>query len=151
MIDETKAAHGSATDRRVLRRQRRADATRRRALSPWRILFMVLTLPVTVAGIALGIYLRTSEYDRTGAMMHLWALAGCEAARSVGLGPMRKGQLGYHERNDPDGNGIACETGATDRFNAPAPVQSVAPRPDRSNSQTQRKIGAAKFVRPQVD
>jgi len=107
---------------------------------------MVLSLPVTVAGIALGVYLRTSEYDRTGAMMHLWALAGCEAAQSVGLGPMRRGQLGYHTRNDPDGDGIACETGPVYRPQGVVPVQSARPAPEQD--QARRRVGTAKFVRP---
>jgi len=80
--------------------------------------------------------------------MHLVALAGCDAARSVGLGPMRKGELGYHQRNDPDGDGIACQTGQVAQYSRPKPVQSVLPGPDPSRNQAQRRVGTAKFVRP---
>ncbi|UWR07608.1 MULTISPECIES: excalibur calcium-binding domain-containing protein [Ruegeria] len=135
-----------APDPRLARRQRKADALRRHALSPLRILLMVLALPLTTGMIALGVYLRTSDLERTEAVMHLVALAGCDAARSVGLGPMREGQLGYHKRNDPDGDGIACEssvraaTRSAVPVQAPASTQSAAPKP--------RAVGNAKFVRP---
>ncbi len=131
---------------RSIRRRRKAEALRRHALSPIRILLMVLLLPVTTGVIALGVYVRISDYERTEAVMHLVALAGCDAARSVGLGPMREGELGYHKRNDPDGDGIACEAGAVRRTQGPAPVQ-FAPS-DPMPAQTQRRVGSAKFVRP---
>ncbi len=70
-----------AQDPRLARRQRKADALRRHALSPLRILLMVLALPLTTGMIALGVYLRTSDLERTEAVMHLVALAGCDAAR----------------------------------------------------------------------
>ena len=125
---------------RVIQRHRRADATRRKALSPLRIITMVLALPLTTAAIAFGVYMRTSDFERTEALMHLIALAGCDAAHAVGLGKMHKGQPGYHARNDPDGNGVACESGGTAKpsFNAPR----------QSENTGSRMVGGAKFVRP---
>lgn len=133
-------------DPRLARRHQKADALRRHALSPWRILLMVLALPLTTGMIALGVYLRTSDLERTEAIMHLVALAGCDAARTVGLGPMRKGQLGYHKRNDPDGNGVACESRPQAKRRAIAPTQSAAPASNTASKQ--RTVGNAKFVRP---
>ncbi len=125
---------------RIIQRHRRADATRRKALSPLRIITMVLALPLTTAAIAFGVYMRTSDFERTEALMHLIALAGCDAAHAVGLGQMRKGQPGYHTRNDPDGNGVACESNgmAKPSFNAPR----------QSENTGSRMVGGAKFVRP---
>ena len=57
--------------RRSIRRQRRADEQRRRALSPVRILVMVLALPLTTAIIAVGTYFRATERDRPEAVLHL--------------------------------------------------------------------------------
>ena len=91
-------------DLQPTRRQRRADALRRKALSPFRIIVMVLALPLTTGIIAVNIYLRTSDFDRNGAVMHLIALAGCDAMHTLGFGPFRKGYPGYHKRYDPDGD-----------------------------------------------
>ncbi len=90
------------------RRHRRAEATRRHALSPLRILVMVLLLPLTTVLIATGVFLRLSGFEREEAVIHLIALAGCDATQSLGVGPFYEGQAGYHKRNDPDGDGVAC-------------------------------------------
>ncbi|MGV6805618.1 MAG: excalibur calcium-binding domain-containing protein [Ruegeria sp.] len=140
------ASESSIADPRLARRQRKADALRRRALSPFRILLMVLALPLTTGVIALGVYMRTSDLERTEALMHLVALAGCDAARTVGLGPMREGQLGYHKRNDPDGDGVACETRLQASPRGAVPVRSATPA--QSSAPKVRAVGNAKFVRP---
>ena len=101
-------------DLTLTRRQRRAETLRRRALSPFRITLMVLALPLTTGIIAVNIYLRTSDFDQSGAVMHLIALAGCDATQALGLGPFRKGYPGYHKRYDPDcehkGDGRPCRS-----------------------------------------
>ncbi|MEM9124605.1 MAG: excalibur calcium-binding domain-containing protein [Pseudomonadota bacterium] len=130
----------SAPNQPRSRRERRADETRRKALSPMRIVLMILALPVTTIVIAAGVFLRTSEFDRTESVIHLIALAGCDAAAAVGGGPFYEGEAGYHARNDPDGDGVACSPQAQPRG------QTAAAQ--RSTPQSQRSVGNAKFVRP---
>ncbi len=122
------------------KRQLRAEATRRKALSPFRISLMLLALPVTTLLLAANIYIRTSEYDRNGAILHLIALTGCSAPEAIGFGPFRKGYAGYHERYDPDGNGVSCEISGS--------VQVQSTPAQRSNDAPVRSVGNAKFVRP---
>lgn len=100
---------------------------------------MVLALPLTTGIIAIGTYMRASDKDRPEAVLHLVALAGCDATRALGFGAFREGEAGYHKRNDPDGDGVACG--------------SAAPRPTWTASQgvqapKQRTVGTAKFLKP---
>ncbi|WP_171234889.1 excalibur calcium-binding domain-containing protein [Ruegeria sp. HKCCA6837] len=125
---------------RSTRRHQRAEAARRQALSPVRILIMVLLLPLTTVLIAVGVFIRMSEYNRDEAVIHLIALAGCDATQAMGIGPFREGQPGYHTRNDPDGDGVACGF-------AEAPAPQAAQAESRPEPQ-QRAVGNAKFVRP---
>ncbi len=104
-----------------------------------RILVMVLALPVTTGMIAISVYLRVSDYDRHEAVVHLVALAGCDAVRSLGAGPFREGEPGYHKRNDPDGDGVACGS-FVQRSGQSAPARIETPR--------QRTVGTAKFLKP---
>lgn len=125
---------------RSSRRHQRAEATRRQALSPIRILTMVLLLPLTTVLIAVSVFIRLSEYNRDEAVIHLIALVGCDATQAMGIGPFREGQPGYHTRNDPDGDGVACGF-------AEAPVSQSA-QPENRPEPQQRSVGNAKFVRP---
>ncbi|MDF0603802.1 excalibur calcium-binding domain-containing protein [Psychromarinibacter sp. C21-152] len=126
-------------DRRRAARLARAEETRRRALSPVRILLQIAAIPLVAAAVAVPLYLRTSDYPPMDAIRHLAALAGCEQAAAVGLAPAREGGLGYHRRNDPDGDGVACGT-AHAAASAPArPADPEAPS---------RMTGGAKFLRP---
>jgi len=121
-------------------RVQRADALRRRALSPVRILIMVLMLPVTTLVIAVGVYLRTSEFEREEALIHLIALAGCKPVEALVPGPFFAGQAGYHLRNDPDGDGVACGV-----YSPPTAQDTL---PQQTESPNRRAVGNAKFVRP---
>lgn len=127
---------------RSARRHQRAEAARRQALSPLRILIMVLLLPLTTALIATGVFLRTSGYERDEAVIHLIALAGCDATQAMGIGPFRAGQPGYHERNDPDGDGVACGYAELELPRATTVQAQDQPKP------RERSVGSAKFVRP---
>ncbi|WP_170762450.1 excalibur calcium-binding domain-containing protein [Ruegeria lacuscaerulensis] len=113
---------------------------RRRALSPVRILIMVLMLPVTTLVIAVGVYMRTSEFEPEEALIHLIALAGCKPVESLVPGPFLAGGPGYHLRNDPDGDGVACGT-----YSLPT-TQNTSPQ--QAESPGRRAVGNAKFVRP---
>ncbi len=135
------------------RRQRRAAKTRARALSPTRIIMTLASLPLVAGSVALSVYVRTSPYDPPQAVAHLVARAGCDAAASVGLAPAYRGGLGYHERNDADGDGVACESVGL----SAEPVQEVAysdpsaPRPSlRTSTQnaSRQMVGGAKFIKP---
>ncbi|WP_170430438.1 excalibur calcium-binding domain-containing protein [Ruegeria arenilitoris] len=125
---------------KVSRRQKRADALRKRALSPVRILIMVLMLPLTILSIVVAVFLRTSGYEREEALIHLIALAGCDAVETIVPGPFLAGGPGYHPRNDPDGDGVACETLSG------TPVSGAVPQ--RTGTRPSRTVGTAKFVRP---
>lgn len=94
---------------RPSRRQRRAERNLAELLSPAGILLRLMSIPVVTLAVTLSVYLRTSPYEPPEAMLHLVALAGCDAARSVGLAPAARNTPGYHPRNDPDGDGVACE------------------------------------------
>ncbi len=146
MMRRRKPEPENSPNPRSARRRERADALRKHALSPVRILMMVLVLPITTVVIALGVYMRTTSYEPTEAVAHLVALAGCDAARAVGLGPVHMGEPGYHPRNDLDGDGVAC--GSAPAVAQPAPAAQQAPVADSSNAPSQRRVGSAKFIRP---
>lgn len=133
---------------RLTRRQRRADALRRRALSPLRILFMVLALPLTTGMIAIGVYLRVSEFERHEAVIHLVALAGCDAVGMLGFGPFREGGPGYHKRNDPDGDGVACGSIGLQQPRNVAMPGNTPSNPQNIQTPKQRTVGTAKFLKP---
>lgn len=134
-------SHAKPTDPkpRLIRRRRRAEALRRKALSPIRILTMILALPLTTGLIAVGVYLRVSEYERPQAVVHLVALAGCDVVQRLVTGPFRKGEPGYHKRNDPDGDGVACGS---------LPTRRAADLPRAGDPHNQRTVGSAKFLKP---
>ena len=134
----------------VSRREKRAARTRAEVLSPGRIVMSLLSLPLVAGGVAASLYVHTSPYDPPDAFAHLMARAGCDAARSVGLAPAYRGELGYHAKNDADGDGVACER--VYRFGS-APVQSVevagpAPDPGPMQGSPDRMLGGARFVKP---
>lgn len=112
--------------------------TRARALSPLRILSLLMALPIMAGGVALSVYVRTSPYDPALAVRHLAALAGCDAAQAMALAPARRGEPGYHARNDADGDGVACGPRTAAAFTSAPEV----PQPGG------RMAGGAKFVRP---
>ncbi|WP_235216215.1 excalibur calcium-binding domain-containing protein [Ruegeria halocynthiae] len=97
-------------------------------------------LPFTTLIIAMGVYMRTSEFEHEQAAFHLIAMAGCKAAEAIVPGPFLVGQPGYHARNDPDGDGVACGTIRA------APVPAAVPQ--QGGASQQRSVGNAKFVRP---
>lgn len=133
--------------------------TRRRALSPVRILTQLVAIPGIALAVGVSIVIRTSDHAPIDALRELVALAGCGAAAAVNLAPAGKGRLGYHARNDRDGDGVACNEGLAmappPTFHpgtiasmnesgarpAPAPVSA----PDNS---APRMTGGAKFLRP---
>lgn len=117
------------------RRQRRADRTRAKALSPLRILLLLASLPIIAGSTAIGVYMRTSPYPPELALRHLAALGGCEAAALAGLPQARRGEPGYHQRNDADLDGVACGT-------------TLAAASMEAREPAQRAPGQAKFVRP---
>jgi len=103
------------------KRQRRALITRAHALSPGRILIKVLLVPVVTLAVTVSIYVRTSPYEQQDALRHLAAMTGCDTAASMGLAPAFAGELGYHARNDKNGDGVAC--GERLALAAPWPAQ----------------------------
>lgn len=91
-------------------------------------------IPLVALSVSVSLYIRTSPYRPTEALLHLVAMAGCPAAAAVGVAGARAGEPGYHARNDPDGDGVACN-----------------PEGDRApGRETTRQVGGAKFVRPKA-
>jgi len=142
---------------RSVQRIRRAEAQRAQFLSPRRIVMLLLSLPVIACSVGVSVYVRTSPYEPEAALQHLVAMWGCDAARSVGLGPTSLGNPGYHLRNDADGDGIACEphyrgstTGNAQGDHAVPPIRNThgATVPQGNAPPLRRSIGSAKFVRP---
>ena len=86
MLQEKNGSLSPQTGRRA-RRARRAEALRKDALSPIRILKRLLLVPVIAAGIALSAYIRTSDHDPENALRHLVAMVGCGPAAAMGLAP----------------------------------------------------------------
>lgn len=129
------------------KRQRRAMRTRERALSPVRILLNLMMVPVVSGVMTASIFMQTSPFGDTDALRHLIALAGCDAAMKVHVAPAVVGQPGYHKRNDPDGDGVACDEGLTIASIAP-PLPHEPPAPETSPMIEQRYVGGAKFVKP---
>lgn len=130
------------------RRQKRAERTLARALSPWRIGLKLASIPFIAVSVTVSVYVRTSQYDPPMAVAHLVARIDCDAARAVGLAPSYRGGLGYHARNDVDGNGVACER-AAQRVLAPVTIRGetqIAGGPTPKASV--RMVGGAKFVKP---
>ena len=140
------------------KREIRAARTRAQALSPWRIFKSLLSLPIVTIAVTVSLYVRTSDYDPPDALAHLVARTGCDAAWAIGLAPSYRGQLGYHARNDPDGDGVACDgarigQGRTIQsaiLDATAPqTNPVAdPVPDPTPGLSNRMVNGAKFIRP---
>jgi hypothetical protein len=53
--------------------------------------------------------LSLSPWPPMTTLKHIASFPNCDAARAVGLAPSKKGQPGYWNRHDRDGDGIACE------------------------------------------
>ncbi len=125
---------------RAAKRRRRAERLRETIFSPQRILIAIFSIPVIAAGVAVSMYIRTSPHEPQNALLHLVAMSGCEGAALVGLAPATKGRLGYHEANDADGNGVACE---------PADEVAAASTPRFGNPESEERIvGGARFLKP---
>ncbi|MDP5219322.1 excalibur calcium-binding domain-containing protein [Ruegeria sp. 2205SS24-7] len=138
------------TLKRQLRREKRAAATRAKALSPARIVALIASLPLVMCSTALGVYIRTSPYPAEQALQHLVAMAGCEAAAKVGVFEVREGMAGYHASNDHDGNGVACEvqSNTASLVGAEETVQAARVSAPAAGNTERRSIGNAKFIRP---
>ncbi len=147
MSDADSLKHAFRHDSRAHRRAQRAEATRRKALSPVRILLALLLMPFAASALTVSIFIRTSDFPANDALRHLVALAGCPAAGAVGVAPARQGEPGYHQRYDLDGDGVSCGSAL-----AGAPVAAGASIPSDApvgpGHGRVRIEGGAKFVRP---
>ena len=127
------ALRGPPSAAKPSRWERRAARARGPVFSLRRVLLSLLAIPVIATSVAISIYIRTSPYEPPDALRHLIAKSGCEAAFRVGLAPARVGEMGYHARNDLDGDGVACGSGLVAEAAAEVPVRGVS---------------GAKFLRP---
>ncbi|HUO97794.1 MAG TPA: excalibur calcium-binding domain-containing protein [Rhizomicrobium sp.] len=89
---------------RVTRNAWRRDRLRREAVTAVRVtaLLAFVTLPVSLVMTANG-------WPVGLALRHFAAAFNCDAARSVGLAPARRGEPGYWPWLDRHQDGIACE------------------------------------------
>jgi len=108
MTDADRLRYAFQDPKPPTRREVRAQRTRAHALSPTRIFMQLLLVPVVTVVLTVAIYTRTSPYEPRDALRHLLALTGCDAAVKFGVAPAYRGELGYHARNDEDGDGVAC-------------------------------------------
>ncbi len=129
------------------RRQMRAARLRARALSPVRIVRLLLSIPILASIVATSLYMRTSPYEPHIALAHLIARFGCDAALSVDLAPAYRGEVGYHARNDEDGNGVTCEYDS--QFTAPTTIETASlATAEPVPAVQERMANGAKFVKP---
>jgi len=94
-------------NRRFARVSRRIDRRREQRWysRQWKGLALSLAV-VSLAGWSIADVKPKTALD---GVRHLLAAPNCDAARSVGLAPSRRGQPGYWPKHDRDGDGIACE------------------------------------------
>jgi Excalibur calcium-binding domain len=62
-----------------------------------------------IIAFAVVLTLASSPWPITTTLRHIASAPNCDFARLVGLAPARRGEPGYWERHDRDGDGIACE------------------------------------------
>ena len=78
---------------------------------PWqtyrRLLAPILVIVALAALVAHEIV--TSPWPPLVTIRHILAKPNCDAARSVGLAPSRRGRPGYYVEHDRDRDGVACE------------------------------------------
>jgi hypothetical protein len=70
-------------------------------------LYLITGLSIFAAPMAVGII--TSPWPIGVTIRHYAARPNCDAARTVGLAPARRGQPGYWEHLDADKDGKSCE------------------------------------------
>ncbi|SPH24374.1 hypothetical protein DEA8626_03425 [Defluviimonas aquaemixtae] len=116
----------------------RSGTRRRRSMAGFlaSAIVKLCAIPIVAASVSVSLYIRTSPYRPTEALIHLVAMAGCPAAAAIGIPEAREGEPGYHARNDPDGDGVACGAARGD------------PLPGATVRDSTRQVGGAKFVRP---
>ena len=73
-----------------------------------------LSIPLAAAVAFAAAWMLTPVRDGEAGARHEMAAAttyypGCDAARAAGAAPIYRGQPGYREEMDGDGDGIACE------------------------------------------
>lgn len=141
MSDDTSLRSAFLTPEKPSKNVRRARRSVREALSPFRILWRIAMVPVVTLSLTIGIFARYGPYEQEDALKHLYAMKGCDAAAEVGLSGAFAGELGYHSKNDPDGDGIACPVDNPLNTRASAtPVEAAESTP--------RVSTGAKFIRP---
>ena len=103
--------HAEADLARLQQRFRSVSRRRRRAMA-LRRLYRALRLPMlVVAGIAFLCWevMSHTHWPFMTILKHIAAYPNCDAARAVGLAAASKGEPGYWQRHDADGDGQACE------------------------------------------
>jgi hypothetical protein len=70
----------------------------------------MLSTAAGVASFALVWCSLSNPWTIAQTLKHLAAFPNCFATEMVGLAPANKGQPGYWPHNDPEGEGVACNT-----------------------------------------
>ena len=104
LFREKRAGRAPPVSRSVLPMPRR----RRRLRVKWSPEFL-LVIPVLAVGLLIGLKFQDSPWPPATTFIHMLAARNGAAARSVGLAPARRGEPGYYDHHDRDGDGWVCE------------------------------------------
>ncbi|MCA1528772.1 excalibur calcium-binding domain-containing protein [Bradyrhizobium yuanmingense] len=68
----------------------------------------------------------SSPWSVTTTLKHIASAPNCDFARLVGLAPARRGEPGYWQHHDRDGDGVACEPWRPHRGEVPQRTIAMA-------------------------
>ncbi|WP_456725730.1 excalibur calcium-binding domain-containing protein [Bradyrhizobium sp. USDA 3397] len=68
----------------------------------------------------------SSPWPVTTTLKHIASAPNCDFARLVGLAPARRGEPGYWQHHDRDGDGVACEPWRPHRAEVPQRTAATA-------------------------
>jgi hypothetical protein len=75
-----------------------------------RMLGILAAASIVIASASLILAKLLSPWPVMTTMQHLAAFPGCSVARAIGAAPAYRGQPGYWAWQDPDGDGLTCQT-----------------------------------------
>jgi Excalibur calcium-binding domain len=106
--DSGEGFRSTRRDNRANRRRRNHAMRLRRVYRQTRLFILIAIIAVIALKFIVDVFV-LSPWPVTVTLMHLQARSNCDAARAVGLAPARRGEPGYWEHLDADGDGISCE------------------------------------------
>ncbi|ESR25921.1 excalibur calcium-binding domain-containing protein [Lutibaculum baratangense] len=112
-IEHEGIAAGAQADTERIRRQaaRVARVLQGRARQRRRRRLLIASGCAAALLVAVGVGFASSPWPPGVTVRHIVAAPSCERARMVRLAPALRGEPGYWDRHDRNGNGVACEYG----------------------------------------